>query len=261
MEAEANNEGDEDKPIHGDVSDAENEASHGGVSDRENEASHGDVSDRDDEASRGDVSDHGDEATHRDVSDYEDEASRGDVSDYADEATHGDVSIHGDEPINEDVPNPGNEPINEDVPNPGDEAINENVPNHRDEAVDEETAILEGEANHEGEANRHWPTKAARRISILCRRLGKVIAAFNTLWVVVACIFQFASVFDNCYCNSSVFWLHDHAYNVIALLPGDIASVKSAWVGALFLAGGTATGYLIFVNVFINPRITEPVLT
>jgi hypothetical protein len=126
----------------------------------------------------------------------------------------------------------------------GDSAIHEEV-----KTLHEEDILLEGPAI------RHWPTRAARMTSIIFRRLGKLIAAINSLWVVVACIFQFASVFDNCYCNSSVFYLHDHAYNVIALLPGDVTSVKSAWVGGLFLAGGTAIIYVLFVNVLIDPPL------
>ncbi|KIJ95837.1 hypothetical protein K443DRAFT_108218, partial [Laccaria amethystina LaAM-08-1] len=115
----------------------------------------------------------------------------------------------------------------------------------------------QGRAIRQAIRHRHWPTRVARRTSIILRRLGKLIAAFNSLWVLVACIFQFGSVFDNCYCNSSVFWLHDHAYNVIALLPGDVASVTSAWVGGVCLAGGTAVIYVGVVNVFMDPPLPD----
>ena len=109
----------------------------------------------------------------------------------------------------------------------------------------------------EGRAIRHWPARAARRTSIIFRCLGKIIAAFNSLWVVVSCLFQFGSFYDNCYCNSSVFYLRDHAYNVIALLPGDLTSIQSAWIAGICLAGGTAFIYVGFVNVFIDPPLPD----
>lgn len=110
---------------------------------------------------------------------------------------------------------------------------------------------------HYGRRIQPWPARAARRTSIIFRCLGKFIAAFNSLWVVVTCLFQFGSFFDNCYCNSSVFYLRDHAYNVIALVPGDITSIKSAWIGGVCLAGGTAFIYVAFVNVFIDPPLPD----
>ena len=137
------------------------------------------------------------------------------------------------------------------------QAIREGQAIPEGEAIPEDQALLQGHAIREGRVIRHWPTRAARWTSIIFRRLGKVVAAFNSLWVLVSCLFQFASVFDNCYCNSSVFYLHDHAYNVIALLPGDITSVKSAWVGGVFLSGGTAIIYVAFVNIFIDPPLPD----
>ena len=126
------------------------------------------------------------------------------------------------------------------------------------EAIPEDNStLLEDHTIHEGQVIRHWPTRAARWTSILLRRVGKLIAALNSLWVLVACLFQFASVFDNCYCNSSVFYLHNHAYNVIALLPGDVTTVKSAWVGGVFLSSGAAIIYVAFVNIFIDPQLPD----
>ena len=107
----------------------------------------------------------------------------------------------------------------------------------------------------QGRAIRHWPSRVAGRTSIIFRRLGKLIAAINSLWVVVACIFQFANVFDNCYCNSSVLSLGDHAYTVIRLLPDEVANIKSAWLGSVFLGGGTAIIYVAFVNFFFDPPL------
>src|SRR5882757_4370380 len=75
-----------------------------------------------------------------------------------------------------------------------------------------------------------WSRDVARQLSIILRRLGKVIAAFNTVLVVLACMFQFSNFFDRCFCNSSVFSLRSHAYNVITLVPSDISVMRTAWV-------------------------------
>jgi hypothetical protein len=117
-------------------------------------------------------------------------------------------------------------------------------------------AIRQGEAIPD-QHRFHLPTRVVGWLSITCRRVGKVFAALNSLWVVVACVFQFANVFDNCYCNSSVSSLGEHAYTVITLLPGDIASVQSAWIGSVFLAGGTAFIYVAFVNFFFDPPLPD----
>jgi len=117
-------------------------------------------------------------------------------------------------------------------------------------------AIREGEANdEEGQAAvRHRPT--ARWASIILRRLAKFIAAFNAVWAVVVCVCQLGNVFDNCFCNSSVFSLGTkRAYAVIDLEPLDFWVVQSAWIGSVFLAGGTASIYVIFANLLIEPPL------
>ncbi|KAJ2912698.1 hypothetical protein MD484_g7711, partial [Candolleomyces efflorescens] len=45
----------------------------------------------------------------------------------------------------------------------------------------------------------------ARHLAIHLRRLAKVLAALNALWILTTCFFQFTNFFDRCYCNSSVF--------------------------------------------------------
>jgi len=94
-----------------------------------------------------------------------------------------------------------------------------------------------------------------RRLSITLRRLGKVIATCNAVWIVVMCIFQFSKFFSRCFCNSSVFGLGDKAYNVIILTSGDVPGMRSVWIGAVVLALGSAFLYTAFVNIFINPPL------
>ncbi|KAF8801070.1 hypothetical protein BYT27DRAFT_7198646 [Phlegmacium glaucopus] len=110
-------------------------------------------------------------------------------------------------------------------------------------------------ADHHGGCRRLlW---AAKHFSIFFRRLGKVIATFNSILVVLTCVFQFGNFFNRCYCNSSIFSLRDHAYNVISLVPDDLTGVRSAWIGGVCLAAGSAILFVLFVNVYINPPPPE----
>ncbi|KAF7316924.1 hypothetical protein HMN09_00426600 [Mycena chlorophos] len=100
-------------------------------------------------------------------------------------------------------------------------------------------------------------TRAAGILSIILRRTGKTIAALNAIWIMVACLLQFSSVWDRCYCNSSVFSLGKNAFNAIDISPADIALMNVPWIGSVALACGCAVLFMAFVNVFINPVLPE----
>lgn len=102
-----------------------------------------------------------------------------------------------------------------------------------------------------------WPTRATKRLSIIFRYLGKVLAAFNANWILLACMFQVTNFYDRCFCNSSVFWLRDHAYNVILIGTGDVSAIKDTWIGGAFMAAGSAVVYVLFIYVYINPPLPE----
>ena len=110
---------------------------------------------------------------------------------------------------------------------------------------------------HDGQIIYHWSRIVARSLSITFRRLGKVIAGFNTVLIVLACVFQFGNFFDRCYCNSSVFSLRDKAYNVIALVPDDISALRTAWLGGVCLAAASASVYFLVVGLLINPTLPD----
>jgi hypothetical protein len=95
------------------------------------------------------------------------------------------------------------------------------------------------------------------QLSIFLRRLGKVIASFNAVWIVVTCLFQFSNFYNRCYCNSSVFQWGEKAFDVILLNPSDVSGMKGAWIGAAFLAAGSATMCVVFVNLLIDPQLPE----
>ncbi|KAJ7661248.1 hypothetical protein B0H17DRAFT_953697 [Mycena rosella] len=100
-------------------------------------------------------------------------------------------------------------------------------------------------------------TRLAGIISIILRRTGKTLATINTVWIMLACLFQFSSFFDRCYCNSSIFTLGKNAYNVIDILPKDVAALNAPWIGGVALAGGCAILFLAFVNVLIDPALPD----
>ncbi|KAF7327802.1 hypothetical protein MKEN_00360000 [Mycena kentingensis (nom. inval.)] len=100
-------------------------------------------------------------------------------------------------------------------------------------------------------------TRTAGILAIILRRTAKTLAAFNSIWIIVACLLQFSSVWDRCYCNSSLISLGKHAYSAIDLSAQDIASMNVPWIGGVALACGCATIFMAFVNVFINPVLPE----
>ncbi|KAJ7248228.1 hypothetical protein B0H12DRAFT_1123689 [Mycena haematopus] len=101
-------------------------------------------------------------------------------------------------------------------------------------------------------------TRFAGVLSIILRRLGKVLASINAVWVVLACLFQFSSFFDRCWCDSSVFYLGPKkAYNVIDVGPADVDALNAPWYGGVALASGCALLFMGFVNVLINPPLPD----
>ncbi|KAK7052429.1 hypothetical protein R3P38DRAFT_3306158 [Favolaschia claudopus] len=112
-------------------------------------------------------------------------------------------------------------------------------------------------------------TRLAGVLSILLRRMGKVLASLNTVWIILTCLFQFGSFFDRCWCDSSVFYLGaKNAYNVIDLGVQDVSSLNAPWIGGSHspsltqdlshsLISGCALVFLGFVNVLINPALPD----
>lgn len=108
----------------------------------------------------------------------------------------------------------------------------------------------------------HYSTAASRltflnrlaaQLSIFLRRCGKIMAALNTVLIVVAGVFQFTNFFDRCYCNSSVLGWGSRAFYVMELNQGDIDHTKRAWIGGVVLAAGSVTLFAGFITLFINP--------
>lgn len=96
----------------------------------------------------------------------------------------------------------------------------------------------------------------AAHLSIFLRRTGKIIAACNAIWIVVACMFQFSNFYDRCYCNSSVFGRGAAAaYNVIQFTEEDLPGMRQAWTGGVVLALCVGFGFIGFLNTFLDPAL------
>ena len=102
---------------------------------------------------------------------------------------------------------------------------------------------------------RRLRVRLASLSSIFLRRLGKVIATFNAVLIVATGMVQFSSVYDRCYCNSSVMGLGEGAYDVISLVPADFGEMRTAWIGGFVLAAGAATIFAGFVTILIDPPL------
>lgn len=100
-------------------------------------------------------------------------------------------------------------------------------------------------------------TSGAALASVALRRVGKLLAALNAIWIVVTCLLQLMGIFNSCYCNSSVLGLGSKAYTVIIFNQGDMQSLTGAWIAGVLLAVGCASGYVGFVNMYIDPPLPE----
>jgi len=93
----------------------------------------------------------------------------------------------------------------------------------------------------------------AEGLATLLRRLSILAAGFNTLGIVLACVFQFSNFYSTCYCNSSVLGRGaQHAYNIIAA-GYNFNHMKGPWVGGIVLSGGCVFVFLFFLHLMLEP--------
>ncbi|KAI0712933.1 hypothetical protein C8T65DRAFT_695138 [Cerioporus squamosus] len=101
------------------------------------------------------------------------------------------------------------------------------------------------------------PTHVASTISVICRRLGKTLAALNTAWIILANIAQFSNFFDRCWCNSCALSLGSRAFSVINATASDIAGMKSGWIGGIILATGCALSFVFTIHMLLDPTASD----
>ncbi|KAG2043165.1 hypothetical protein BDR03DRAFT_853190 [Suillus americanus] len=90
-------------------------------------------------------------------------------------------------------------------------------------------------------------------VSNLLRWGGKLVAIVNAIWIIAAGMLQFTSIYDNCYCNSSVLGIGlQDAYAIVVVNGLDLGQTKAAWFGALALAGSTCFGFIFYMSLLTD---------
>ncbi|KAG1748358.1 uncharacterized protein EDB91DRAFT_876367 [Suillus paluster] len=89
----------------------------------------------------------------------------------------------------------------------------------------------------------HYSASCSKRASLAARvtlasshwlrRMGKLLAIVNAIWVVLVCMFQYSNVYDTCFCKSSVIGRGKAAYAVIIETSAQAALLKVAWTRCL----------------------------
>ncbi|KAG2745451.1 hypothetical protein P692DRAFT_20741972 [Suillus brevipes Sb2] len=95
--------------------------------------------------------------------------------------------------------------------------------------------------------------RLANVLSKLLRWGGKFLAIVNAIWAVTTSMLQFADVYNNCYCNSSVLGRGvQHAYDIVVTDTLDLGITEAAWWGALALACSTSLGFIFLMSLLTD---------
>jgi ABC-type multidrug transport system permease subunit len=95
--------------------------------------------------------------------------------------------------------------------------------------------------------------RLAKVLANVLRWGGKLLAIINAIGVIASGMLQFTSVYDNCYCNSSVLGLGiDRAYSVISPSDSQVDYTLYAWCGALALGSCTSLIYIFYMNLLTD---------
>ena len=86
-------------------------------------------------------------------------------------------------------------------------------------------------------------------IAALTRWLGKTIAIANGLGILLSCTMQFAGVYDNCFCSSTIFG--GSPSGLVSFLQDNIkgSEVYRYWIGGTILAFGVSSLYTFAIYV------------
>ncbi|KAF9646666.1 hypothetical protein BDM02DRAFT_2984008 [Thelephora ganbajun] len=86
-------------------------------------------------------------------------------------------------------------------------------------------------------------------IATLTRWLGKFIAIANGFGILISCIMQFAGVYDNCFCSSTVFGGDPNGF--VWFIDADVkgSQVYKYWIGGVAMAFGASGLYTFAIYV------------
>ena len=75
-------------------------------------------------------------------------------------------------------------------------------------------------------------------VAVILRTLGKTIAVLNSVWICVHCVFQFTSIYDNCWCNANAAILGQSGYWTWLSTDQlkDLPNISLTWSGSTCLA-------------------------
>ncbi|KZV66994.1 hypothetical protein PENSPDRAFT_755262 [Peniophora sp. CONT] len=99
----------------------------------------------------------------------------------------------------------------------------------------------------------HW-------LATMLRHIAKLLATFNAIFIVAMCIFLFSNLFTNCWCDASLISRGLGAFTTIALQPDDesLGQLNVAWGIAIAMSLGSATIFIAFVYMHVNPADPDP---
>ncbi|KAI9573150.1 hypothetical protein HD554DRAFT_1150584 [Boletus coccyginus] len=113
--------------------------------------------------------------------------------------------------------------------------------------TDELASVTILKYSHVGQMHARTMEQVADRL----RWIGKSLATVNAIGIIANSIFQYAGVYNNCYCDASVFsWGVSYAFVVISPIQSDFDIAKKAWIGALALAF-TSLSYFLYLSTKI----------
>ena len=86
-------------------------------------------------------------------------------------------------------------------------------------------------------------------IAIFTRWLGKFIAIANGLGILLSCIMQFAAIYDNCFCSSTIFGGNPNG--LVFFIENDVkeSDVYKYWIGGTIMAFGVSGLYTFAMYV------------
>ncbi|KAJ7302034.1 hypothetical protein DFH08DRAFT_827032 [Mycena albidolilacea] len=94
-------------------------------------------------------------------------------------------------------------------------------------------------------------------LSVLCGRVGKIIAWVNACMFIALDLLRFANIFDNCFCGSSVMGRGaQHAFNIVSYDPS--MHFENWWISSIAFA--TMAAFSLWIAVFVLKTSKKPSL-
>ena len=96
---------------------------------------------------------------------------------------------------------------------------------------------------------RSWLKTLIGYIAALTRWLGKTIAITNGFGILLSCTMQFAGVYDNCFCSSTIFGGNPNG--LVSFIENDVkgSEVYRYWIGGITMAFGVSGLYTFGIYV------------